>query len=89
MKVDAAAIKKVIQERKTVIGREQVLRHLKRGKLESIYLTSNIDEHTKSMVEKYCSLSNVGVIHIPFNNQELGTLCKKPFPVSILGVVKS
>ena len=89
MKVDAAEIKKIIKERKTVIGREQVLRQLKKGKLESIYLTSNIDENTRKMIEKFCSISGIGANTIPFNNQELGTLCKKPFPVSILGVVKS
>ncbi|MBI4439354.1 ribosomal L7Ae/L30e/S12e/Gadd45 family protein [Candidatus Woesearchaeota archaeon] len=89
MKIDAAEIKKILQERKVVFGTESSLRHLKKGKLESVLITSNGSKETKKILDKFCALSKMEVVIIPFNSQELGMLCKKSFPISVLGVLKS
>ncbi len=89
MKLDNQEIKKILQEKKVVLGREQCFKLLKRGKLESVLVTSNCSDQTKTLLHRYAGLQKIETFPVSLTNQELGTLCRKPFPVSLLGILKS
>ena len=42
----------------------------------------------KKDLKKYCGLSGANCIELKQSNEELGALCKKPFSVSVVSVVK-
>jgi ribosomal protein L30E len=81
-------MKKELAEGKAVVGTETVLKSLKGGKLNKVYLSSNCPDGVKKDVEYYSSLVKVPVVFLKMNNEEIGVLCKKHFFISVLGVKK-
>ncbi len=79
-------IKKGIKEKKAVIGTLQTIKNLKLGKLQKVVVTSNCPVSVKSDVEHYSKLSRCEIEYLEIPNDELGTLCKKPFSISVLGL---
>ncbi|MFC1800967.1 ribosomal L7Ae/L30e/S12e/Gadd45 family protein [Nanoarchaeota archaeon] len=79
-------LKEAVKEKKLVIGTEQVMKLLKKGKLKKVYLSSNCPEEVVSEVEHYSKLTGVTVVRLERPNKDLGTFCKKPFSVSVLGL---
>lgn len=81
-----AEIKKALQAKKAVIGTNRVIKQLKLGKLEKVFLTSNTSKDIKESIKYYAKLSKTKVIQLKQPNEELGTICKKPFAISVLGI---
>ena len=81
-------IKKIIKEEKAVIGTKEVIKNLKLGKVEKVYLTSNCPAGVKKDVRYYAKLSGANVVQLKQPNDELGMLCKKPYSISVLGLLK-
>ena len=84
-----ADIKKNLKTKKLVVGTKQTLKNLKLGKLEKVFVTANCPESVKKDVAHYSSLSGCEVQSLDIPNEELGTICKKQFAISVLGLVRS
>jgi len=78
-------IKKLSKEDKLVIGTNMVLKGLKIGKIKNVALSSNCSSEIKEEISHYAELSKAKVTELEVPNDELGTLCKKPFAISVLG----
>ena len=76
------------QPDKLVIGSRRTLKYLKLGKLQKVFIAKNAPEDIKSDIEYYAKLSNVEVVSLPLDNEELGAALKKPFKVAVLSVLK-
>lgn len=87
-KIDIAKIKKLIESKQVVVGKDEILKKLKQGKLSKVFLTSNLPEQTKERIAYYSKLAGVEIVQLNYPNDELGALCKKPFPISMLGLLK-
>ena len=81
-------LKKHLDNEKLVFGTEKTLKDLRKGLLEKVFLASNTKEDTKESFEKYSKLSGVKIEVLAILNDELGTVCKKPFSISVIGVLK-
>jgi large subunit ribosomal protein L30e len=81
-------IKKLLKTDKLLIGKDRVIKNLKLGNLEKIFLASNCSDELKQDVENYSKLANVKVVQLDIPNEELGAVCKKPFSISIIGFLK-
>lgn len=81
-------IKKAIESDKAVVGTQRVLKGLKLGNIASVYMTTNVPKDVLEDIKHYSELSNTEVIELDVPNDELGTLCKKPFSISVLGIAK-
>jgi len=79
-------IKKLLGTKKLIIGSERTLKLLKTGKLAKVVIAKNTNKKMKDDIEYYGS--EVEIIQTEKTNEELGVLCKKPFPISVLGVAK-
>ncbi|PIN74025.1 50S ribosomal protein L30 [Candidatus Woesearchaeota archaeon CG10_big_fil_rev_8_21_14_0_10_45_16] len=77
-------IKVALQEGKAIIGADRVLKTLKQGSLTGVYLAQNCPEELRKNIEHHAALADVPVIVLERDNEELGTLCKKNFFVSVL-----
>ncbi|MFH1408377.1 MAG: ribosomal L7Ae/L30e/S12e/Gadd45 family protein [Nanoarchaeota archaeon] len=85
---DISDIKKQLEAGKMIIGTDRCIHSLKLGQLKQIYLTSNCPEMVKEDIEHYAKLSETVVVNLPYPNDMLGELCKKPFSISVLGLIK-
>jgi ribosomal protein L30E len=61
---------------------------LKLGKLKTVYITKNAPNDVISEIEGLKEIGELEIIRLEIPNTELGTLCKKPFPISILSIIK-
>ena len=81
-------IKKLVGTENLVIGTDKVLKLLKKGELEVIYTSSNCSPDIKKSLEHYSALSGVKIEEMEITNEDVGTLVKKPFSVSVLAKKK-
>lgn len=81
-----AEIKKLFEQDKLVIGTDETLKGIRAGKIKRVFLSSNASPETKASIERFCSINQVDSVEIDQSSEEVGTLCKKPFAVSVIGV---
>ncbi len=81
-------LKKLLGSEKLIIGKDRTLKLLKKGELSKVFLASNVDPLVLEDVERYASLNGTEVEVVKLPNDELGTFCKKPFSIAVIGLVK-
>jgi len=77
-------IKKSLKENKITIGTNECLKALRNNTTKKVFLTSNCSEKVEKDINHYAKLIGAEVIKISQKNEELGTICKKPFGISVL-----
>lgn len=80
-------LKKLVAAEKVILGTEGSLKMLRRGKLIKVVLSSNCDPKVKEDFERYCRIAGIECVSIAQNSDEIGVLCRKPYSISIFGVV--
>ncbi len=85
----ATEIRKLLAEKRLVIGTERTMKLVRLGKLAKVYLSSNCPPKLKEDLNRYCGMSGIECQDLGVPNEELGVWCKKPFAISIVGVLKS
>ena len=78
-------LKKALQENKVIIGADKVLKKLRNGKLEKVYLSSNCPDNLKDDIKHLAKIHKIEVVESKEDNEQLGTICKKQFSISVLG----
>ena len=86
--ITSTEIKKLIKAKKLVIGTERTIKNLKLGKVEKVLISSNCSESTLKDLTHYAKLSKTEIIKVNYLNEELGAMCKKPFSISVLSILK-
>lgn len=84
----AVEIRALLADNKLVIGTEQTLKLLKLGRIKQVYVSANCADSTKKNIAHYSKLVGVQVKELNYPGSELGTVCKKPYSISVLGVLK-
>lgn len=87
-KISLAEIKKMLKSDNLIIGTERTLKSLKIGKVERVILSSNCPPDVESDMNHYAGISGVEISKIDYPNEELGIMCKKPFSISVLALLK-
>ncbi|MBU2560820.1 MAG: ribosomal L7Ae/L30e/S12e/Gadd45 family protein [Nanoarchaeota archaeon] len=83
-----AEIKKLLKEKKLVIGKDETLKGLRQGKFAKIFLASNCSDELKGDIGHYASIAGVEVVETSIQNTELGDICKKPFSIAVISLLK-
>lgn len=81
-------IKKGIKQKKIVVGTENSIKNIKLEKADTAFLSSNCPADVRESVKYYAGLSNTKVVELPYSNDELNVVCKKPFVISVLVLLK-
>lgn len=84
----ALQIRKLLDANKLVIGTERSLKLLRAGKLSDVLLASNCTLITEETFNKYGALAGTEIKKLALPSDELGVICKKPFAISVLGILK-
>ena len=87
-KINATEIKKMLKAGNVIIGTEKSMKSLKLGKVDKILVSSNCPESVEKSINYYAGLSGAEMYKLEYPNDELGIICKKPFSISVLAVVK-
>ncbi len=85
---DLTEIKKNLKSDKLLIGTVRTLKNLKLGKLSKVYMSLNTPESVIKDVEYYGKLVETELVKLNMPNDELGIYCKKPYSVSVIGLLK-
>ncbi|OYT32827.1 50S ribosomal protein L30 [Candidatus Woesearchaeota archaeon] len=80
-------IRKLLEEKRLVIGTEETLKQLHRENIKKIFLASNCKKEAKEDLTHYCKIYKIECKELTQTNEELGTICKKPFAISVIGVL--
>jgi len=56
------------------------------GKAKLFIVASNTPKETREKIERYAKISKIPLINFDGSSMELGSVCGRPFPVSVLSV---
>jgi len=82
-------IKKALDSKKLVIGLKESVKNIKLGKISQVYLANNCPENTKKDIQRYSKIAKIDFKVLNKSNEDLGVLCKKPFSISVLSILKN
>ena len=69
---------------KLIFGTDRVLKLLRNDKLSRIYLSKNCNQEVKNDLRILSK--KIEVVELEQLNSEVGTICKKPFSISMVGL---
>jgi len=81
-------IKKLLTSKKFLIGKDEVLKNLRKGLIHRVFIASNCPKELTTDLTRYSKISSFELLETKIPNDELGTVCKKPFSIAVLGVLK-
>ena len=81
-------LKKLFKSKSLIIGTERTIKSLKKGGIDKVFLSSNCPENVEKDMNYYASLGKAEVVKLQYPNDELGVICKKPFSISVLSLLK-
>ena len=81
-------IKTLLEKKQLCIGLTRTLKGLKTGKIAKVYVAANAPKEAKADISYYTSLGGTEMVDLEQPNVELGVACRKPFPISVIGVLK-
>ena len=87
-KVDASEIKKMIKSGNVILGTERTIKNLKLGKVQKILVSSNCPANVEKDINYYAVLSGAEFYKLNYSNEELSVICKKPYSISVLALIK-
>ncbi len=79
-------IKKAIKEKKATLGYRKSLKLIKLGKVKEIIMSKNIPESWKKEIEYNAKLNKIKINVFDGTSKELGVVCGKPFPVTVITI---
>jgi large subunit ribosomal protein L30e len=81
-------IKKNLTTGKLIIGSKRTLKAIRASKIAKVFLASNAPKDIVDDLEYYASLGGFNLEHVDIDCEDMGTLCKKPFMISVVGLIK-
>jgi len=79
-------IKKALGTKDLVLGEKNTLKALRRGSLVKVFLADNAPTTLMRDAEHYAEITGVELEKLDISNNDLGVLCKKPFPIVCVGM---
>ena len=81
-------IKKLLTSKKLLIGKDEVLKNIRKSLVSKVYLASNCPDELLGDLHRYSKVAGVELLDTKIPNDELGTVCKKPFSIAVIGILK-
>ncbi len=69
-----------------VYGSEETLKMVRKGQIRAVFIASNCNLAVKNDLERLCNLNNLKCVVLSQPSDEVGTICRKPFPISVVGI---
>jgi ribosomal protein L30E len=82
----ANELKAMVKSGKAIIGTSRTLKLLRSQGLQKVFLSSNCPAEMEEEINRI--LGTAELVKLPYPNDELGSICKKEFSISVLGLSK-
>ncbi|MBN2122005.1 50S ribosomal protein L30e [Candidatus Micrarchaeota archaeon] len=82
----SSAIRLAVESGKVGFGSRKGIKDLLFGKAKLIVVAGNVPPQLAEDVSRFGKISGIPVVEFPGKSLELGSICAKPFPVSVLAV---
>ncbi|MBD3398252.1 50S ribosomal protein L30e [Candidatus Micrarchaeota archaeon] len=82
----SSAIRLAVESGKVGFGSRKGVKDILLGNLKLVVLAGNVPPALAEDVKRYGQLSEILLVEFPGTSLELGSICGKPFPVSVLAV---
>lgn len=79
-------IKDFLQNEKGIVGSKETLKNLKLGRVQKVFITANAPTSVKEEIMGFSKFAEIVMLDI--DNEEFGTVCKRPYPISVLSIKK-
>lgn len=83
------AIRTAVKTGKVVLGGKETLRAIRKKELKLAILAGNCPSALKNNLKRYAELSKTPVYEFEGSSLALGSICGKPFIVSLLGIFEA
>ena len=83
------AIRMAVDTGKVEFGSEKALKLSMFGKAKLVLVSSNCPTNALADLERHAGLSKIPISTYNGSSIELGTVCGKPFPISMLSVLEA
>ena len=80
-------VKKLMTASRLVLGSDETVKLLRQCKLARVFVSTNCSPQMRSDLEQACKIAGIDVVELNQTSEEIGVLCKKPFAVSVVGVL--
>lgn len=87
-KITSTEIKKMLKSGSLILGTRRSMKKLRLGKVEKILVSSNCPAIVEKDFSYYSGLAGAEIQKLDYPNDELGVICKKPFSISVLALLK-
>ncbi len=81
------AIRMAVESGKVEFGSQKALKHASFGSAKLVLVSSNCPTNSLADLKRLASLSQLPVVGYEGTSLELGTVCGKPFPVTMLSII--
>lgn len=81
-------LRKVLATDKIILGTDRTFKEMRKGGVSTVYVCSNAPKTVRADLAHYSKVGGVDVVELSIPNDELGTVCRKQFSVSMLSVRK-
>jgi large subunit ribosomal protein L30e len=82
------ALRTAVDTGQVLLGSEQSVKSVLRGEGKLVVLAKNCPDRTKQSLAHYAQLSQIPILPFEGSSLELGTVCGKPHPISVLTVLQ-
>ncbi len=77
-------VQEAAEQGSLIVGTEESLKHL--DDINLLVLASNVPRHLQEQVSQAAEGADTEIQKLDVDNQELGSLCMKPFAASVVGI---
>jgi len=81
------AIRTAVDTGNVILGSRESIKSIKHGEGKLVIIAGNCKEDIMEDVKYYAKLSNIPIYIHDVNSLELGAICGKPFPVSVMVIL--
>lgn len=79
-------LKLLVETGKIVVGLRKNIKEILLGNVKAVIYASNIPKENLENIRKFASVSNIPAFQFKGGSLELGRLCGRPYPISVIGV---
>ena len=82
----SSAIRLAVESGKVGFGSRKGMKELLLGSVKLVVLAGNVPPALAEDVKRYGQISEIPLVDFPGTSLELGSICGRPFPVSVLAI---
>ncbi len=83
------SIRAAVDTGKVILGERETLKAVRNGDVKLVVMASNCPPALKEKLAHHAKISGAHVYEYPGSSLELGSVCGRPFVVSMLGVLEA